>query len=344
MRINYIDGLRGIAILLVVGFHAYARWPSLLPYGNAYEMFPLFNLGWLGVQLFFIISGFVIFMTLDKTASFNQFMYKRWIRLFPAMLLGTILIFSTASFFYERPAGAPNMLSILPGITFIEPSWWYLVFGLDIKPLEGAFWSLYVEFKFYVISGCIYFFIGRKRLVPTLLGLYLFYQLFSYLSITTDVYTFDVLLRIGHELSLEHFGWFTSGAIFYLYHENKKELFFLSALLCSIISALFLKYFDVIIAAIMISIFFAASLRLTVLQQALQRRFILFFGFISYPLYLIHENFMISMIIKFDEYALWGNTFFYPILSLVILSIVSFLIAKKGEPFMVSCIKKTLKR
>ena len=344
MRISYIDGLRGVAILLVVGFHAYSRWPSLLPYGNTYEMFPLFHLGWLGVQLFFIISGFVIFMTLDKTASFNQFMYKRWMRLFPAMLLGTILIFSTSSFFYERPAGSPEILSILPGITFIEPSWWYLVFGLDIKPLEGAFWSLYVEFKFYVIAGCIYFFMGRNRLIPILLGLYLLYQLAAYLSVTTDVYVFDVLLRLGHELSLEHFGWFTSGALFYLYHENKRERFFIGALLCSVFSASFLKYIDVIVAAVMISVFFAASLRVSVLQKALQRRFILFFGFISYPLYLIHENIMISMIIKFDEYALWGNAFFYPIISLVALSIVSFLIAKKGEPLLVAYIKKTLNR
>lgn len=344
MRINYIDGLRGIAILLVVGFHAYSRWPALLPYGNTYEAFPLFNLGWLGVQLFFIISGFVIFMTLDKTASFHHFIYKRWIRLFPAMLLGSVLIYSTASIFYERPAGSPDMLSILPGITFIDPSWWYLVFGLDIKPLEGAFWSLYVEFKFYVIAGCIYFFMGRKSLVPVLLVLSLFYQGAAYLSATTNVYLFDVLFKLGNELSLEHFGWFTSGAIFYLYHENKKEHIFIAALLCAIVSALFLKSAGVISAAIMIAVFFAASLRLPVLQRILQQRLILFFGFISYPLYLIHENFMISMIIKLDDHALWVNSFFYPIFSLVILSFVSFVIAKRGEPLMVYGIKKAFKR
>ena len=86
-RIAFLDGLRGIAILLVVFYHAYTRWSDIVPYGARYAHFPVAQLGWLGVELFFMISGFVIYMTLEKCRSFGEFLYRRWLRLFPAMLL-----------------------------------------------------------------------------------------------------------------------------------------------------------------------------------------------------------------------------------------------------------------
>ena len=68
-RVSHLDGLRGLAILLVIGFHAYARWGNTLPYGTTFANVPLFSIGSRGVQLFFLISGFVIFWTLDKTSA-----------------------------------------------------------------------------------------------------------------------------------------------------------------------------------------------------------------------------------------------------------------------------------
>ena len=64
-RLAYLDGMRGVAILLVLLFHAFARWPDLVPYGDQYQSVPLFRVGFIGVNLFFIISGFVILMTLE---------------------------------------------------------------------------------------------------------------------------------------------------------------------------------------------------------------------------------------------------------------------------------------
>ncbi len=98
-RINFLDGFRGLAILLVLLFHAYARWSSVVPYGDEFSMFPVFSYGYLGVNLFFLISGFVILMTLEKSKDFFQFLRKRWHRLFPAMLISTIFIFFIAQFF-----------------------------------------------------------------------------------------------------------------------------------------------------------------------------------------------------------------------------------------------------
>lgn len=69
-----LDALRGIAAVLVVLFHL------KMDTGNPdYGL----HLGMTGVDLFFLISGFVIFMTLRKTSSSNDFVISRFIRLYP---------------------------------------------------------------------------------------------------------------------------------------------------------------------------------------------------------------------------------------------------------------------
>ncbi|WP_233592547.1 hypothetical protein [Erwinia psidii] len=60
-RIQHLDGMRGLAILLVIGFHAWARWPEKLHYVNMTKHFPLFEFGYLGVPLFFYDFWFCYF-------------------------------------------------------------------------------------------------------------------------------------------------------------------------------------------------------------------------------------------------------------------------------------------
>ncbi|WAH61698.1 acyltransferase family protein (plasmid) [Pseudomonas silvicola] len=67
--------MRGLAILMVIGYHAYMHvGQNCLPYVNLTQHIPVFSFGWLGVELFFMISGFVIFMTLDKSESYISFL------------------------------------------------------------------------------------------------------------------------------------------------------------------------------------------------------------------------------------------------------------------------------
>ncbi len=155
-RIEFLDGLRGLAVLLVILFHSYARWPELVPYGSTFSDIMLFSYGWLGVQLFFLISGFVIFMTLDRCTNLSEFFARRWLRLFPAMLICSLFIWYTAPLFPERPAGLPTIDQLIPGLTFVDPQWLQR-FGIHAKPIEGAFWSLFIEAQFYVVAGASYF-------------------------------------------------------------------------------------------------------------------------------------------------------------------------------------------
>ncbi|HXP49743.1 MAG TPA: acyltransferase family protein, partial [Bacteroidia bacterium] len=80
-RIDILDSFRFIAVVSVMLFHYYARWTppgyyaNYYPYGNAGASY--FQYGLLGVNFFFIISGFVILYTLEKSASYSGFLLKR---------------------------------------------------------------------------------------------------------------------------------------------------------------------------------------------------------------------------------------------------------------------------
>jgi peptidoglycan/LPS O-acetylase OafA/YrhL len=325
-RIKFLDGLRGIAIVLVICFHAFSRWPLIVPYGNSYGNFLFFKYGYLGVQLFFLISGFVILMSLEKNKFFLIFIYKRWLRLFPAMLVATILLYLTAPFLYERPGGIPNINSVLPGLTFIDPRWIKIITGVSISPLEGVFWSLFVEFKFYFIFGVSYFILGKEKAIMAVFSMYL-------LSIVGGKLNIHLLSVLLNYLSFEYFGWFASGSLAYLYFISKKHKY----LFFSILAALFEIYkyrYDstLLLFCIFILLLFFIPIYFEKTRILVSNPLLLFFGFISYPLYLIHENAMIALICKISKFITIPYLLL-PIVAIFILIFISYLIVKIVEPF-----------
>src|SRR5450631_2490401 len=98
-RIDILDGLRGVAVLAVIGFHYFSRWTfplnekNLYPYGDVFAHVPFFRFGYLGVNLFFLVSGFVITLTLARCNSSREFFVKRFSRLMPAMVLASSATF-----------------------------------------------------------------------------------------------------------------------------------------------------------------------------------------------------------------------------------------------------------
>lgn len=325
-RIEFLDGLRGIAILLVIIFHAFSRWPTIVPYGNTYGEFPLFEYGYLGVQLFFLISGFVILMSLEKSSSFFNFIYKRWLRLFPTMLIATILIYATAHFLYERPAGIPNIYSVIPGLIFTEPSWVKAITGIPINRLEGSFWSLYVEFKFYFIFGLTYFIWGGKKAIAVIFSMYLVY-------VIADEFNIRLLTVLSNAFSFKFFSWFASGSLAYLYFGSKNLKYLYLSILVGVVEVFryqyditLMLYSMVILLVFFIPVYFEKS------RFLIGNKVLLFLGFISYPLYLIHENAMIALICKIHKFVDMP-LILLPVISITIIIFISYLIVKIAEPF-----------
>lgn len=161
-----IDGIRAIAVLAVVIFHAF---PDTL------------RSGFIGVDMFFVISGFlitsIIFKGLDKqTFSFKTFYTNRIKRIFPALL--TVLVVTAIAGWLILPADEYKQLGkhiassagFFSNFTLWEESG-YFDTAAESKPLLHL-WSLAIEEQFYIIWPLVLWFAWKKRinyLIPLLL-------------------------------------------------------------------------------------------------------------------------------------------------------------------------------
>ena len=239
-RLRSLDGLRGVAIIVVIVWHCYGEFSNLLPFGDRFSFYPV-RTGWAAVQLFFLISGFVILMTLEKCQTFSEFAWRRWLRLFPAMFVGSIIILAFDWTFATGPYADRTVINLLPGWLFVSPQLLHAVTGLNIDSMDGPFWSLYVEVCFYVVFGVSYFKLGRRGAISVLLVLFALSAIAS------------TLLKLGFGgeplnsvsgvfnwwLGPIHFGWFASGALFYIAFRNQDYRIFRAAIIVAIVSALY---------------------------------------------------------------------------------------------------------
>lgn len=145
-RIDAIDSWRGVAILSVMAFHYLVRFTPPLQaadvYGFAHVYSPLFELGAYGVQVFFVISGMVITMTLLRSRDAAEFAFNRFARLYPAFLV--CMSFTAVSVALAGPAlFKVSLADYLGNLTMLaEP--------LGFRFVDGAYWSLVVEITFYL--------------------------------------------------------------------------------------------------------------------------------------------------------------------------------------------------
>ena len=335
MRIAHLDGLRGLAIIWVILFHSYSRWPEYLNFVSTTQDVAVFKYGYLGVQLFFMISGFVIFMTLDKSENYINFIKKRWIRLFPAMLIATVLIYSTASFFSERPNSIPGLINTVPGLTFISPELIRFFSGNYIGGLEGAFWSLYVEFIFYILIGIIYFFLGRKYCIPALFLAFLMF----YLSFALNKFGLSWPYELIRALGFEHYAWFIVGCAMYEFLNKRGNILINSIAAISVLFALARTVFSNGVDLALILFYFGVltvfvySFYSQKIQKILSNKILLTIGFVSYPLYLIHENMLVATLVKLEKSSIPTSLMlFMPIVISVFLVAIAYVIAKYLEP------------
>jgi peptidoglycan/LPS O-acetylase OafA/YrhL len=319
-KVYIIDGFRGVAILMVLLYHYFSRWLlpdnniDFYPYGNELDFFPL---GRLGVQFFFMISGFVIFMTLDKTVSIRLFFINRFLRLFPTMLFVSLITFivfkllGSGFIFYDVNT---NIFNFFTSITFISPEV-YKLFNISSNYLNGSYWSLWPEIQFYLYAGLIYFTFHKKAFVFFIYSSFIFILL-NYLFNRENippVYS-TILLPISLWLKkwingpfnlfiyLPHF---VSGVIwYYLYSER----LILKQYLLNI-TLLILLFFQVYSGVSWQGQLLIAAYNFLFLLLQLSPRVLNFFslGFIqkvgigSYALYLLHEQIGVALINKLPK-------------------------------------------
>ena len=305
-RLRYIDGLRGIAIVMVMIWHFMGPTDAeMLPYGDRYASLPMVSSGWMGVELFFLISGFVIFMTVERCNGFRDFAMRRFQRLYPAMLIATVFLFAMDRLLgIEGPHGSARALDLLPGLSFISPAFWHAILNLPIKSLSNVFWTLYVECAFYLIFGVAFFKFGWKHALALIFGLFVLTQVAE--TIFPIVHAPRLIVRAfepAEWLGFQFFGWFTSGALFFKAIQRNDTKIFALAIVTGLIAAFALKAgFPLSMAQHLqlmgIVALFAISHKSVAARKALDTRFLVFAGAISYPLYLIHSNMGVGLLAK----------------------------------------------
>lgn len=294
-RVRFLDGFRGLAIIGVVIYHYYYNFPGFFPVG--YERVPLAKYGGLGVMLFFTVSGFVIAMSLVGARDAYAFASRRFARLFPAMLVCSAVTYLAS---FVGPATYRSTLgNFLPSLTFVDPRLFNWLLGThDIDWMDGAYWSLFAEVRFYAIAATIYFF-DRDRFVRN----------FMALAIVVGVaFPVAILLQLDGArrlLSLlfvaNHLPWFTLGIGFYCLHESRR----LAAFVGIVTGPACLAFFswaaherpyapiDVegnFIGILVVLALFGAAFAAETFRRLLSHPWLTAIGAWSYGLYLIHQE------------------------------------------------------
>ena len=340
MKILYrpeIDGLRAIAIISVILYHA-----------NFFSSgYPLFQGGFIGVDIFFVISGYLITSLILKEIyqtnefSFKHFYERRIRRILPALLF-VMIVSSIAGYFLLLPYSYVGLAKSIISSIFFSSNFYFHYSGNNygeenslLKPLLHT-WSLSVEEQFYILFPIfllVIFKFFRKHLFKFLfLGFCLSLIFAEYCSKTTHVsFGFYQLPARGFELLL--------GSLLSYFELNKKKregpkIYSILNKICPslgiiliLYSFIFFNYNKIFhpgiitlipIIGVALIIWFSKKGEFT--TEILSSKILVFLGLISYSLYLWHY-----LIFAYLRYIDLFNTLHIKLLSITLVIIFSIL-------------------
>lgn len=288
-RVIALDLLRFLAALSVVLYHyTFAGYKSHMTTMDLQEIGFLFQYGHLGVELFFMISGFVILLSAEnKTVS--HFVVSRISRLYPAYWAGVsmttivIVLFGAGAF-------DVSLSQYLFNMTMIQEFF-------AVRNIDGVYWTLFVELRFYLLIFLLLFFKQIKFLKYYLLG-------WSILSLS--YWFFPINAYLNYYLISNVAPFFIAGSVFYMAYKNKKFTYldYLILLLSFVSAFMYVEQkllrmgqayehsFSVSIAMAIIIlyylIFFIVSKRAFSIEK--DKKIFMMMGAVTYPLYLVHQD------------------------------------------------------
>lgn len=289
-RFYEIDLLRIVSAVLVVLFH-YTYVGSILDFAPAPRTDAFGEYGrymYLGINFFFIISGFVILLSAEDGKP-REFIVSRFVRLYPAYWLCVILTASAAVLF-NQPAFQVSWTTFFVNLTMLQN-------GFDVPLVDGVYWTLWIELKFYALVLVIIW-LRLLRFLPWFCGAVL---IASIAGLSTPL-----------AINVEHFvagfphwaGYFACGCVLYLVRSKGFNwgygiLLLLSVIFCvrqnQVFTELMIGWykadFNEWVSVIATLLFFAIMAVISLRKTGLLRdpRFY-HLGVLTYPLYLLHEN------------------------------------------------------
>jgi peptidoglycan/LPS O-acetylase OafA/YrhL len=293
-----LQGLRGLAVLGVVVYHCnpllegtWMHYPSLW--------------GWAGVNLFFVLSGFLITSILlearNKPRYFRNFYGRRALRIWPVYILVLVIVYLNAPWFIGPSVlGAVKDAPWLAYLFFVQN-----LFHIALPPAIGPTWSLAIEEQYYFVWAPLVRFLRRPWMLAVVLVIaFAGSPLLDHHAWLTPTHTLihldgialGSLLALGfYTLPLSRRLWFWTGLAAMLFG------FWATATVAAgtrfLDSALAIAFAGAVTAAI------ASTGAKNLVSAALRRGPLAFYGKISYGLYMTH----IMVFIFFGWFDLWMN-------------------------------------
>jgi peptidoglycan/LPS O-acetylase OafA/YrhL len=163
-----LDGIRGIAILLVLMFHCRIIF---MPQSMAEKTYFAFAESlWVGVDLFFVLSGFLItgilLDTYQRKDYFRSFYIRRILRIFP-LYYSVIFLVTIASHVTKFEAlQQPSVIAQTSYWLYLQN--WLTLFNFHPTSILGHFWSLAIEEQFYLLWPALVLFAARRNAIGKL--------------------------------------------------------------------------------------------------------------------------------------------------------------------------------
>lgn len=305
-RIYTLDLLRFLASVLVVFFHYFfvGQKVGLLDknwyFGIVSEVS---KYGHLGVRLFFIISGFVIIMSAEN-AGLLKFVRSRFLRLYPAYW-----ICLTFSFFFILLWGDPHFktsfVQYLANLTMLNDL-------IGINGMDGAYWSLLVEIRFYFLVGMLLY-IGWMKRLELILWVWISITFFCKIILEESF-----LRKALNFVFINGFSpLFIAGITFFQIYKTKLNPSYLSLIIICYFLAInqlkgdnerisqhYSSNYSFEVTSFIVLVFFIAFLLIsTKYLEIKHNKFIEDLGSTTYPLYLVHQ--VVGYIIFIKIYSIW---------------------------------------
>lgn len=281
-RILELDALRGLAAVAVVLFHYTTRYDELFGHSRPLE----FAVPWghYGVDLFFMLSGFVILLSLERTDNAGQFAWGRFSRLYPTYWVAAILTFVAVSLF-GLAGQEVSLTEALLNLTMVQSL-------LGASHIDGAYWSLQAELIFYANMLVLYQ-CGAFRRPALAVGGWIGFALAFWWSQTALAPSWPIaaglLGKFATIASLKFIPLFAIGIVFYTAKKTGRlraghRLLVVACLtIVAITHGIESAIADSLLAVLL---WLAVAGRLPVLAA----RPLVALGGLSYSLYLVHQN------------------------------------------------------
>ena len=331
-RIELLDSFRFLAITSVLFFHFTYRWSAVLPSSHFYGNFAQY--GSLGVEFFFVISGFVISYTLENTDSLAAFFKNRFMRLFPPLLLCTLITF-IAAIFLDNSAIFPEAhqpANFLPSLTLTNHAIWTLLSHHNFFWINGSYWSLWVEVQFYAIAAMLYF-SDKSKIMRNLVWTAIFISTIKYIPPVfmnvswgkgshPGLVPFVANLKEVYNLfNIVYFlPWFVLGSFFHYLFKGYRPLTnkMLDVSILILLAFLYTDHYKYHgwVLHVLVLVFFGLLIYKQEWLGFLNFRLFQRIGVISYTVYLIHEDVGVLLMTKIGPYIGWN-----PLLPLVMMAL-----------------------